>query len=112
MKPIHKFNGGKGATLCHTCHVTISVGLTNDLYCKKCNTMAKRTMPDHPAFASDESTGLTKREYFAAMAMMGILSSQKYDLRHDDVIAQECIIWADRLIKHLNKNRKDETQSH
>jgi len=39
MKPIHKFNGGKGATLCHTCRVIISVGLTDDLYCNKCNKM-------------------------------------------------------------------------
>lgn len=45
MKPIHKFNGGKGATLCHTCRVIISVGLTDDLYCKKCNTMKKEFVP-------------------------------------------------------------------
>ena len=36
MKPIHKFNGGKGATLCHKCSVIISEGLTEDLYCEKC----------------------------------------------------------------------------
>jgi len=35
-KPIHKFNNGNGATLCHTCSVIISVGLTDDLYCKEC----------------------------------------------------------------------------
>lgn len=45
MKPIHKFNGGKGATLCHTCRVIISVGLTDDLYCNKCNTMKKEFVP-------------------------------------------------------------------
>ena len=33
-KPIHKFNGGKGATLCHKCGVIITEGLTNQLYCK------------------------------------------------------------------------------
>jgi hypothetical protein len=36
MKPIHKFNNGNGATLCHKCSVIISVGLTDDLYCKDC----------------------------------------------------------------------------
>ena len=36
MKPIHKLNGGRGATLCHKCSVIISVGLTNDLHCDKC----------------------------------------------------------------------------
>ena len=36
MNPIHKFNNGRGATLCHTCSVIISTGLTKDLYCDKC----------------------------------------------------------------------------
>lgn len=36
MKPIHKLNGGLGATLCHTCTVIISTGLTQDLFCKPC----------------------------------------------------------------------------
>ena len=36
MKPIHKFNGGIGATLCHTCSVIISTGLTKELYCNNC----------------------------------------------------------------------------
>lgn len=34
-KPIHKFNGGLGATLCHKCRVIISTGLTEDLYCEE-----------------------------------------------------------------------------
>ena len=34
--PIHKFNNGKGATLCGECYVIISEGLTEDLYCGKC----------------------------------------------------------------------------
>ena len=36
MKPIHKLNNGRGATLCRTCSVIISTGLTEDLYCEKC----------------------------------------------------------------------------
>ena len=35
IKPIHKFNGGRGATLCHKCRVIITEGLTEDLYCEK-----------------------------------------------------------------------------
>ena len=35
-KPIHKFNGGKGATLCNKCSGIISEGLTEDLLCEKC----------------------------------------------------------------------------
>jgi hypothetical protein len=34
-KPIHKFNGGRGATLCHECKVIISIGMTDDLYCEE-----------------------------------------------------------------------------
>jgi len=36
MKPIHKFNNSRGATLCHKCSVIISTGLTQDLYCDTC----------------------------------------------------------------------------
>lgn len=37
MKPIHKFNNGRGATLCHLCRTIITTGKpTNDLYCNRC----------------------------------------------------------------------------
>ena len=37
MNPIHKFNNGKGATLCHLCRTIITVGKpTNYLYCDRC----------------------------------------------------------------------------
>jgi hypothetical protein len=39
MKPIHKFNNGNGATLCHNC--IISIWFTEDLYCKECNNHKK-----------------------------------------------------------------------
>ena len=35
-KPIHKFNNGRGATLCGKCRVIISEGLTEELYCERC----------------------------------------------------------------------------
>jgi hypothetical protein len=35
--PIHKFNGGIGATLCTECNKIISEGMTEDLYCDDCN---------------------------------------------------------------------------
>jgi hypothetical protein len=35
MKPIHKFNSGIGATLCHKCSKIISEGFTDDLYCEE-----------------------------------------------------------------------------
>ena len=36
-EPIHKFNNGRGATLCHNCGVIITKGLTEDLYCDNCS---------------------------------------------------------------------------
>ncbi len=42
MKPIHKLNNGRGATLCHTCSVIISEGMTKDLYCEKCKAKPKK----------------------------------------------------------------------
>lgn len=35
LKPIHKFNGGVGATLCHKCRVIIRTGFTDDLFCQE-----------------------------------------------------------------------------
>lgn len=36
MRPIHKLNGGNGATLCHNCRTIINIGFTDTLYCNKC----------------------------------------------------------------------------
>jgi len=37
MKPIHKFNNGRGAMLCNICRTIISTGpKTEELYCEKC----------------------------------------------------------------------------
>ena len=44
MKPIHKFNGGIGATLCKLCSIIITTGATQDLYCDKC--LSERVVTD------------------------------------------------------------------
>jgi hypothetical protein len=37
MKPIHKFNNGRGAMICNNCSTIISIGKRTDvLYCGKC----------------------------------------------------------------------------
>ena len=36
IKPIHKYNGGIGATLCHRCRIIITTGLSEALYCSSC----------------------------------------------------------------------------
>ena len=54
---------------------------------------------------------LTKREYFAAMAMQGMLANSQIALEDgfddEDTIVEEAIFFADRLIKKLN-NESDE----
>lgn len=74
-----------------------------------------KTNENKPAFAcaSDAryQSGLTKREYFAAFAMQGILSSQTglrsigayNDEPSAKFIALESVVIADTLIEALNK---------
>ena len=59
MKPIHKFNGGRGATLCHKCSVIISEGLTEDLYCEKCEQKIKRIMKNIHVLSTDKPSRLS-----------------------------------------------------
>ena len=54
---------------------------------------------------------LTKREYFTAMAMQGMLANSQIALEDgfddEDTIVEEAIFFADRFIKKLN-NESDE----
>lgn len=75
----------------------------------------KETNPDHSAFARpfskdaeelhcdyyEDQKGLTKREYFAAMALQGILASAD-----SSYIPAAAADFADVLIKALNKDKK------
>ena len=74
----------------------------------------EKTHGDSPAFAkaafyTDEygidapQEGLTKREYFAAMAMQGLLT--KFGNDYELQIAKDAIYWADALIDELNKTK-------
>ena len=73
-----------------------------------------KTHGDSPAFAkaafyTDEygidapQEGLTKREYFAALAMQGFLSCNAHDSIEDDV--KYSVKCADALIEELNKTK-------
>lgn len=47
MKPIYKFNNGRGATLCNSCRTIIKTGApTKDLYCDRC-LKNKNLQPKH-----------------------------------------------------------------
>lgn len=60
MKPIHKFNNGNGATICCQCRATISIGFTDDLYCKECNKHRKELLQE--IMREDEELGLYVEE--------------------------------------------------
>ena len=51
---------------------------------------------------------LTKREYFAAKAMQGILSVKNYGNQYE-LVADDAVLYADALIEQLNNenNGKD-----
>jgi len=76
----------------------------------------KQTIANDSIHNSEQGVqdGLTKREYFAAKAMQGLLSNpewmreykgQKY-LIETDIVAEVSVKIADKLIKGLNKNDK------
>jgi hypothetical protein len=61
------------------------------------------TYNEHTYTINSAQYGLTKREYFAAMAMQGMLSNQHgYFLEHDK-LSEYALSYADALIKELNK---------
>ena len=47
--------------------------------------------------------GLTKLEYFAGLAMQGILTTGKVNLYDQKELISHAIAWADELLKQLKK---------
>jgi hypothetical protein len=54
----------------------------------------------------EHSQGLTKREYFAAAALMGLMVDTSPEQSHEDV-AESAVLMADALINELNKNKEN-----
>lgn len=62
------------------------------------------TDPNEPISYGEFYTGLTKREYFAAMAMQGFISNEMPQGVGDfEVLADASIRCANKLIEALNK---------
>lgn len=53
--------------------------------------------------AATGASGLTKREYFAAMALSGILANYPDIIAGDNTVAVDAVRLADHLIDALNK---------
>lgn len=61
VKPIHKFNNGRGATLCNNCSVIINEGLTKEIYCEKCKKEnMKKTVIEWFVEEIEKYNGLTR----------------------------------------------------
>lgn len=58
MRPIHKLNGGIGATLCHICYGMISTGWTDAVICKYC-----KGYKDLGKFTKQEIKELSHKKY-------------------------------------------------
>ena len=74
----------------------------------------KETKPNEPINIVEYnnnyiSTGLTKREYFAAMAMQGFITKYGVDFQEEQI--KQAIFVADIFIEELNKTKQDETKS-
>ena len=52
---------------------------------------------------SEGDPGLTKREYFAGLAMQGIVSNADYYLRNGETFALCAVALADELLTELDK---------
>jgi hypothetical protein len=69
-----------------------------------------KTLPNDNAFAAENvSEGLTKREYFTAIAMQGLLAANgDNELPFEyEAIAEESVDMADALISALNKKEAE-----
>lgn len=73
-----------------------------------------KTNPNDPAFATPDNgtetmttwqgqTGLTKREYFAAKAMQGILANPNLNKYSKDTLVNIAVSHAESIIIELNK---------
>ena len=63
---------------------------------------AVRSLIDEQGF-SEHATGLTKREYFAGLAMQGLITLKGSDCSDTDITAVQCVRMADALLAELSK---------
>lgn len=65
------------------------------------------THPSDFLYRQNDGERLTKREYFAAMALQGLLSESAYNSFNKHKYAIEAVRHADALIEELNKQPED-----
>jgi hypothetical protein len=124
-KPIHKFNGGVGATLCHECRIIISNGFTDDILCPKCtddNLLNEKYFPDgkpeekivYKYKLVRESDGLTK--VGNNVTWIEFDDEKKFKQKHDEPAINRNLVldfvgitftWMTTTINELIENRED-----
>ena len=71
--------------------------------------MTEKTVAEdstYPSTSSDDNSGLTKREYFAAIALQGLLSNpEEYARTNNQDVARKAVFFADKLIAELNEQK-------
>ncbi len=70
--------------------------------------MNNSDMPAMPFEGGDNNgmpayLGLTKREYFAGLAMQGLITLKGSDCMDKDITAKQCVKMADALLAELEK---------
>ena len=114
MKPIHKLNNGRGATLCHTCSVIISTGLTKDLYCDKC----KQIEHIIDMMRSDEELGLyndivDEKENIVGFVKKKIKKNMKYTrtTTNDIIVNGHEILVKDSIVESVIEQFKQRSET-
>ena len=84
MKPIHKFNNGEGATLCHNCSVIICKGLINEIYCDNCNVKvrAKNYMKLKKGFMTAKERAILLHRKYSKDYNRSVVMGKEYQSEH------------------------------
>ena len=62
-------------------------------------------IPEHFDKYQNENIGLTKREYFAGLAMQGILANSSLNNLKEETVAEISVLCADKLLEQLENTK-------
>jgi hypothetical protein len=72
-----------------------------------CTIQGRQGWGDKPTISDREVYGLTKREYFAGLAMQGMMANQGLNSYENNTIAKWSIEMADALLAELDKPKSE-----
>ena len=71
-----------------------------------CEIQGKQGFADRPTIPNREVYGLTKREYFAGLAMQGMFSQHGFLLKDTKELVEIAVKCADSLLEELENKKK------